>query len=56
MFAKLLLRSLRARRSRVLLALLAVTLGTGVATALARSRCRWATTSRARCARPGQTS
>jgi len=34
MFAKLLLRSLRARRSRVLLALLAVTLGTGVATAL----------------------
>jgi len=32
--ARLLVRSLRARRSRVLLALLAVTLGTGVATAL----------------------
>lgn len=34
MLPKLLWRSLRARRSRVLLALLAVTLGTGVATAL----------------------
>jgi putative ABC transport system permease protein len=34
MLARLLLGSLRARRSRVLLALLAVTLGTGVATAL----------------------
>ena len=34
MLARLVLRSLRARRSRVLLALLAVTLGTGVATAL----------------------
>jgi putative ABC transport system permease protein len=35
MLARLLLGSLRARRSRVLLSLLAVTLGTGVATALA---------------------